>query len=203
MRYAVYVEGLSELLFVADVLQKYSNYNSEQCGFLCVNLNAEQYDRMNNPIQGDIHSVNYYQIVNVKCWKCGFSVVEVINIGIVVEAQVGLIASLLEKVYNPFLLFWCKHPLAAVVAIVSAVPAQIVFNGIAKAGFVFRLHVLENGVEAPGHVLRLVCLEEAASLFVPVHRRIDGKSTVGFFWLVLSGHIAQAFASSRTVVEKA
>ena len=65
MKYAVYVEGLSELLFVADVLQKYSNYNSEQCGFLCVNLNAEQYDRMNNPIQGDIHSVNYYQIVNV------------------------------------------------------------------------------------------------------------------------------------------
>ena len=129
--------------------------------------------------------------------------VEVINIGIVVEAQVGLIASLLEKVYNPFLLFRCEHPLAAVVTIIGAVPAQIVFNGIAKAGFVFRLHVLENGVEAPGHVLRLVCLEEAASLFVPVHRRIDGKSPVGFFWLVLSGHIAQAFASSRTVVEKA
>lgn len=65
MKYAVYVEGLSELLFVADVLQKYSNYNPEQCGFLCVNLNADEYDRMNSPIQGDIHSVNYYQIVNV------------------------------------------------------------------------------------------------------------------------------------------
>lgn len=65
MKYAVYVEGLSELLFVADVLQKYSNYNSGQCGFLCVNLNADKYDRMNSPKQGNIHSVNYYQIVNV------------------------------------------------------------------------------------------------------------------------------------------
>ena len=27
MKYAVYVEGQSELLFVADVLQKYSNYD--------------------------------------------------------------------------------------------------------------------------------------------------------------------------------
>ena len=65
MKYAIYVEGLSELFFVADVLQKYSNYNSGQCGFLCVNLNADKYDRMNSPIQGDIHSANYYQIVNV------------------------------------------------------------------------------------------------------------------------------------------
>ena len=27
MKYAVYVEGQSELLFVADVLQKYSDYD--------------------------------------------------------------------------------------------------------------------------------------------------------------------------------
>ena len=27
MKYAVYVEGQSEMLFVADVLQKYSNYD--------------------------------------------------------------------------------------------------------------------------------------------------------------------------------
>jgi hypothetical protein len=26
---------------VADVLQKYSNYDPAQCGFLCVNLNAD------------------------------------------------------------------------------------------------------------------------------------------------------------------
>lgn len=65
MRYAVYVEGLSEMLFVADVLQKYSNYNPSQCGFLCVNLNADNYDRLNSPKQGNMNSDNYYQIVNV------------------------------------------------------------------------------------------------------------------------------------------
>ena len=65
MKYAVYVEGLSELLFVADVLQKYSKYDPSQCGFLCINLNADSYDRLNSPKQGDIHSANFYQIVNV------------------------------------------------------------------------------------------------------------------------------------------
>lgn len=65
MRYAVYVEGLSEMLFVADVLQKYSNYDPVHCGFLCVNLNADNYDRLNSPRQGNMNSANYYQIVNV------------------------------------------------------------------------------------------------------------------------------------------
>lgn len=65
MKYAVYVEGLSELLFVADILSKYSNYNSSQCGYLCVNLHADDFTRINNPKQGDINSANYYQIVNV------------------------------------------------------------------------------------------------------------------------------------------
>ncbi len=53
------------MLFVADVLQKYSNYDPAQCGFLCVNLNANNYDRLSNPKQGDVNSTNYYQIVNV------------------------------------------------------------------------------------------------------------------------------------------
>lgn len=65
MKYAVYVEGLSELLFVADLLQKYSNYDPGQCGFLCVNSMADSYDRLNHPQQGDDSSANYYQIVNV------------------------------------------------------------------------------------------------------------------------------------------
>ena len=65
MRYAVYVEGRSEMLFVADVLQKYSNYDPVQCGFLCVNLNADNYVRLTNPRMGDVNSANYYQIVNV------------------------------------------------------------------------------------------------------------------------------------------
>lgn len=65
MKYAVYVEGLSEMLFIADVLQKYSNYDPAKCGILCVNLNADNYVRMNSPTLGDVNSANYYQIVNV------------------------------------------------------------------------------------------------------------------------------------------
>ena len=65
MRYAVYVEGRSEMLFVADVLQKYSNYDPTQCGFLCVNLNADNFVRLPSPMQGNMDSVNYYQIINV------------------------------------------------------------------------------------------------------------------------------------------
>lgn len=65
MKYAVYVEGQSELLFVADVLQKYSNYNPSLCGLRCINLNADDFERMNHPVQGDEYSDRYYQIVNV------------------------------------------------------------------------------------------------------------------------------------------
>jgi len=65
MKYAVYVEGQSELLFVTDVLQKYSSYDSQRCGFLCINLSADDYERMTFPQQGDEKSDDYYQIVNV------------------------------------------------------------------------------------------------------------------------------------------
>lgn len=65
MKYAVYVEGLAELYFVADVLQKYSGYNPQKCGFLCINLNADNFNEMSNPKQGSHTSANYYQIVNV------------------------------------------------------------------------------------------------------------------------------------------
>ena len=65
MKYAVYVEGQSEMFFVADVLQKYSNYDSVQCGLECINLVADDFKRMTFPQQGDLSSQNYYQIVNV------------------------------------------------------------------------------------------------------------------------------------------
>ena len=65
MKYAVYVEGQSELLFVADVLQKYSGYDPERCGFLCITLSADDFERMSFPQQGGEDSENYYQIVNV------------------------------------------------------------------------------------------------------------------------------------------
>ncbi len=65
MKYAVYVEGQSEMLFVADVLQKYSDYDPVKCGFRCINLNADIQEKVSYPIQGDRHSENFNQIINV------------------------------------------------------------------------------------------------------------------------------------------
>lgn len=65
MKYAVYVEGQSEMLFVVDVLQKYSNYDPNRCGFFCINLESDDWARMNHPKQGDENSMDYYMIVNV------------------------------------------------------------------------------------------------------------------------------------------
>ncbi len=65
MKYAVYVEGQSEMLFVADVLQKYSKYDPAKVGFKCINLTADIYEAVSYPVQGDLNSDNYYQIVNV------------------------------------------------------------------------------------------------------------------------------------------
>lgn len=65
MKYGIYVEGQSEMIFVADILAKYSEYNPEVCGFRCVNLRANQYEYRQNPLQGNKESDNYYQIVNV------------------------------------------------------------------------------------------------------------------------------------------
>lgn len=65
MKYAVYVEGLAEMRFVADVLQKYSSYNPDLCGFICINLRADTFEAVGFPRQGDMNSRDYYQIVNV------------------------------------------------------------------------------------------------------------------------------------------
>lgn len=65
MKYAVYVEGLSEMLFVTDVLQKHFNYDSKLCGFRCINLRADNFEKLPYPQLGDEQSDNYYQIVNV------------------------------------------------------------------------------------------------------------------------------------------
>ena len=66
MKYAVYVEGKAELLFVADVLAKYSNYDSTSVGFACINLNADHWEYVQYPAQGSATvSSTFYQIVNV------------------------------------------------------------------------------------------------------------------------------------------
>ncbi len=64
MKITVFVEGQSEMLFVADVLQKYSNYNPEELGFHCINLVADDFKSISFPTQGDIESRNFYQIIN-------------------------------------------------------------------------------------------------------------------------------------------
>lgn len=65
MKFAVYVEGKAEMLFVADVLGKYSNYIPQVVGFQCINLNSDDYEYVKYPIQGDESSATYFQIVNV------------------------------------------------------------------------------------------------------------------------------------------
>lgn len=65
MKYAVYVEGQSEMCFVADVLQKYSNFESELIGFRCINLRKDSFVSESYPSQGGLESNDYYQIVNV------------------------------------------------------------------------------------------------------------------------------------------
>ena len=88
MKYAVYVEGLAEMQFVADVLQKYSNYNSAECGFLCINLRADTFEAVSFPRQGDLNSKDYYQIVNVN------------NDNLVVSKLRKDIPNLVEQGYN-------------------------------------------------------------------------------------------------------
>lgn len=65
MKYAVYVEGKAEMLFVADVLQKYSGFDPNRVGFRCITLNNDTFLPVNYPVQGDESSANFYQIVNV------------------------------------------------------------------------------------------------------------------------------------------
>lgn len=65
MKYAIYVEGKAEMLFVADVLQKYSGYDGSKCGLRCINLCSDTFEEVKFPRQGDVSSENYYQIVNV------------------------------------------------------------------------------------------------------------------------------------------
>lgn len=53
------------MLFVADVLQKYSGLDPNKVGFRCITLNNDTFSYVNYPVQGDETSANFYQIVNV------------------------------------------------------------------------------------------------------------------------------------------
>lgn len=66
MKYAVFVEGKSELLFVAHLLQEYYAYNSNQLGLLCFSRKSKHVAQtLTYPKLGDSNSQNYYQIYNV------------------------------------------------------------------------------------------------------------------------------------------
>lgn len=65
MRCVVYVEGQSEMLFVADVLQKYLGYDGRALGLRCFNLFANSSKPVGHPLQGNEQSRFFYQIVNV------------------------------------------------------------------------------------------------------------------------------------------
>lgn len=65
IRYAIYVEGKAEMLLVADILKKYSDYNHYEVGFQCINLNNDKQEHVTYPRQGSTSSKKYYQIVNV------------------------------------------------------------------------------------------------------------------------------------------
>lgn len=53
------------MLFVADVLQKYSDFDPNRVGFRCITLNNDAFSYVNYPVQGNETSANFYQIVNV------------------------------------------------------------------------------------------------------------------------------------------
>lgn len=65
MKYAVYVEGQSEMLFVAHILTLVSGYDSQKYGYTCLNLKSDGYTNLSHPTQGDENSENYFLIVNV------------------------------------------------------------------------------------------------------------------------------------------
>jgi hypothetical protein len=52
MKWADYVEGKAEQLFVADILEKYSSCNPAAVGFRCITLNADNWEPIPYPSQG-------------------------------------------------------------------------------------------------------------------------------------------------------
>ena len=129
--------------------------------------------------------------------------VEVVDLGIVVEFQVRVVAHLLKQFDDPLLLLGGEHLLATMVAVVGAVTAEIDFYLLAQLRLVLRLHILEDGVKAPRHQLGLAGLEETTALLATLHRMIDGWSPVGILGQMLASQKVQALATPRAVAEKA
>lgn len=65
MKIAVFVEGHAEMLFVVDLLKKYSHFDSRKIGYKSINLTADRFEEISSQSAGSHNSEYYYQIVNV------------------------------------------------------------------------------------------------------------------------------------------
>lgn len=80
-----------------------------------------------------------------------------------VKLEIGDVSVLLEQVDDPFLLFGREQLLAVMVAIIGAVAAKVVLEGVAQGRGVFLLHLVEERVEAPCRV-NLPCWLEVGTV---------------------------------------
>ena len=127
---------------------------------------------------------------------------EVDDVLIVLKGQAVVVAITGEETQNPLLLLGGQHPLATMVAIVGAVTAEIVLDGIAQGCAVLLLHFLEKGRETVGGTDDAHLLEVSAGA-VLVGRGEDGIAPRQIVGQMLAGQEVEAFAVLRTLVTEA
>ena len=118
---------------------------------------------------------------------------------IVFELQFVAIAELPEKTRDVLLLLGCEFALAAVIAIVCAIAAEVLNDLSAQSVQVFLLHFLEKQLKAVGCTDDLDFLEVWA-VAVLVSHRIDGWSPSEVVGCILAYEEVQAFIVPRTSV---
>ena len=92
-----------------------------------------------------------------------------------VKLEIGGVSVLLEQVDDPFLLFGREQLLAVMVAIIGAVAAKVVLEGVAQGRGVFLLHLVEERVEAPCRV-NLPCWLEVGTVVAACRGGVDGDA---------------------------
>ena len=100
---------------------------------------------------------------------------EVEHVNVVLEGQVLRVAVAGEEIENPLLLFGREQAVAAVVAVVGAVAAQIGFQLFVQGCVVFLLHFVEEWRQAVGGMNDAYLLEMAA-VAIAVGCGIDGRT---------------------------
>lgn len=127
---------------------------------------------------------------------------EVDDVLIVLKRQVVVVAITGKETQNPLLLLGGQHPLATMVAIVGAVTAEIVLDGIAQGCAVLLLHFLEKGRETVGGTDDAHLLEVAART-VLVGRGEDGIAPRQVIGQVPPGNEVQAVLMLRALAAEA